>query len=243
MPSVSRQIRLPALHFGSTSVTTTDRDLSSLALSVSPPSPFCSLRPRSSFTSRISCPKPAFLSRSRDKAPSGPRELKEGAIKSGTRTQKWLDLDRTRSPFHPSSGPKDANFTAAQLCRERRRTRGRAVLSRLVDARVVSPLLNAIVETMNYSRTCRLIVCSASTGRKTRRIPGRCATLIRFRRLASASPLYLDNVRSIESWAHLRSVLQSAYPDEVATRTNKFTCVRSTSAPARLLLRFRSSLP
>lgn len=116
-------------------------------------------------------------------------------------------------------------------------------------------LLNVIIRTMNYSGSCRIIVCCTSSRQKTRRNLGRCIVLIYFRPRVSWMKMWLfvvalvnlDNVRPIRRWTHLRTVLQSAYPDKAlrqAAPTNSRVTLdhRPTSLLTQLLLPFHGFL-
>ena len=116
-------------------------------------------------------------------------------------------------------------------------------------------LLNVIIGTMNYSGSCRIIVCSTSSRQKTRRNLGRCIELIYFRPRVSWMKMWLfvvtlvnlDNVCPIRRWTHLRTVLQSAYPDKAlrqAAPTNSRVTLdhRPTSLLTQLLLPFHGFL-
>lgn len=132
LPSASRQIRLPALHFGSTSVTTTiDRDLSPhlQPFLLSPSPPFHSERHASEprlllrlvFSHSSSLSLASVYPVRREGQSDLFCDLEEGAINGGSRSR--LGLGRL---FHLSlkCRSKHVNFTpTTQLCKSSRTAR------------------------------------------------------------------------------------------------------------------------
>ena len=269
LPSASRQIRLPALHFGSTSVTTTtDRDLSPSLTSSFSCSPF---HPKLGLATNAFFPwiffGPCLPIGARAKPPLisfflfatwSPVEgaIKTDAARRGACTEVVKVLTEP-GRFFTCQVPHGQTWILQPRNYARRGTARCPAATRdsSTHASTAFMLLNVIIGTMNYSGSCRIIVCSTSSRQKTRRNLGRCIVLIYFRPRVSWMKMWLfvvtlvnlDNVCPIRRWTHLRTVLQSAYPDKAlrqAAPTNSRVTLdhRPTSLLTQLLLPFHGFL-